>query len=142
MTGEADMIEVTTHTGARILRKDYLARMSDREIVEMILGIDTRDDPDPLIDLPMIALLAGVSRGTPEQWRVRTRLAAGTAQPVRVPFPETPPGIGSRFPDKPMWHAVSQIVPYLRHTRRWPPGRAGRPSRRHPRLQRAGALAA
>lgn len=134
MVGQAEMVEIATHAGVRTLRRDLLEQLTDAEIVRLVLGIDTTADPDPLIDLPMITLLAGVSKGTPEQWRVRTRVAAHAGQPVRVPFPPTPDGVASRFPDKPMWHALSQIVPYLKASRRWPPGRAGRPARRVARM--------
>lgn len=136
-----EMVELATHTGKRTVRKDFLDQMTDAEIVKLVLGIDTETDPDPLIDLPMITLLAGVSKGTPEQWRARTRVALAGGPAVRHLFPDPPPGVASRFPDKPMWHALSQVVPYLKRTQRWPPGRAGRPRRRMPRREPA-AIAA
>lgn len=130
MSVDAQVVELATHTGRLFMHKADLDQLTDAEIVQLVLGIDTGADPDPLIDLPMITLLAGVSKGTPEQWRVRTRLALAGGPAVRHPFPDPPPGVASRFPDKPMWHALSQIVPYLKRTKRWPPGRAGRPARR------------
>lgn len=94
-------------------------------VIRERLGIDCAQDPDPLIDLPDVAELAGVQPGTPGQWRQRTKHGNAT-----VPFPEQAPGLGERFPDKPLWHAVSQIIPYLERTGHWPPGTGARPDAR------------
>jgi hypothetical protein len=98
------------------------------DIIEERLSIDCDADPDPLIDLPQVADLGGLAKVTPVQMRQRT--AAGRS---RHPFPEPAPGVGSRFADKPMWHAVSQIVPFLKATGHWPPGAGARPTTRGPR---------
>jgi hypothetical protein len=105
---------------------DYIhAQITDR------LGIDCAEDPDPLIDLGDIAALAGLAKITPAQWRQRTK--AGTA---RVPFPDPAPGVGLRFADKPMWRAVSQVLPYLIATENWPPENGARTMNRGPRSER------
>lgn len=100
-----------------------------REIIKERLGIEVTDeDPDPLIGMPQIARLSGLRPGTIKQMRQRTRLGQ-----TRRPFPTPPPGIGDRFPDKPLWHAVSQIIPHLEATGNWPPERGARPATRVPR---------
>lgn len=99
--------------------------------IESRLSIDCREDPDPLIDLPDVATLAGVQPGTPGQWRQRTK--RGQAAHA---FPEPAPGIGERFEDKPLWYAVSQIIPYLERTGNWPPGAGARPKTRGRRINR------
>ena len=101
-------------------------------IIKERLEIDCERDPDPLIDLPDIAELAGLAPGTPVQWRQRTRRGE-----AKHPFPEPAPGIGDRFADKPLWHAVSQVIPYLEETGNWPPGAGARPMTRGPRDQAA-----
>lgn len=101
------------------------------------LGIDTKADPDPLIDMPQIAKLAGVQPGTVKQWRQRTRLGQR-----KQPFPAPPPGVGDRFPDKPMWYAVTQVIPFLESTGNWPPESGARPATRGPRDAQRGQEAA
>lgn len=100
------------------------------DIIEERLGIDCDADRDPLIDLPQIADLAGLARVTPVQMRQRTR----TGQ-AKHPFPEPAPDMGTRYKDKPLWHAVSQIVPFLKETGHWPPGAGARPLTRGPRTE-------
>jgi hypothetical protein len=107
---------------------DPARRREFQQVVEERLNIDTREDPDPLIDLPAIAKLGGLAPGTPGQQRQRS--IAGRA---RVHFPEPDPTAGSRFADKPMWRAVTQICPYFVDMGNWPPGRAAREQTRGPR---------
>jgi hypothetical protein len=106
-----------------------------REVIRERLGLVVNDaNPDPLIDLKEIARLAGVQEGTPKQWRGRTRNGI-----ARNPFPEPIPGEGDRFPGKPMWKVMSQVIPYLERTGNWPPESGARPATRGPRLPRAEA---
>lgn len=111
-----------------------LSEMDPKELAEVhrwirkLLQIDTNIDPDPLIDLPDIATLAGVAEGTPGVWRQRTR--SGKA---RVDFPEPGDPTGARYEDKPLWRAVSEVLPFLKATGNWPPGSAARPITRGPR---------
>jgi hypothetical protein len=103
-----------TITALTSFSADELAEIH-RHIQER-LGIDTQVDPDPLIDLPRIAKLAGLAPGTPGQQRQRS--LAGKS---RERFPDPDPIAGSRFEDKPMWKAVTDVVPYLMRTGNWPP---------------------
>lgn len=104
-----------------------------RAIVGRILSeytngvIDLTKETDPLIDLPMIAKLAGVQSSTPGQWIQRSK--SGLLLP---PFPEP---ADSRYPDKPQYRAISQVVNWL-WPKRWPPGASGRPESRGPRKAR------
>lgn len=100
-------------------------RLTNQERVEALnllnelFGIDTTDDPDPLIDIPMIAKLADVAPGTPDAWRQRTRSGG-----ERIPFPE--PG-DARYKDKPQWFAITQVIEsFLLPSGRWPRGSIGR----------------
>lgn len=97
---------------------------------DVLPGYDPEQDEDPLIDMPMIAKLAGVAAGTPGAWQQRTREGK-----ERVAFPD--PG-DTRYPDKPQWFAVSQIVAgFLKPSDRWPRGAVARESTRagaRPRL--------
>jgi hypothetical protein len=100
-------------------------KLTDEEKAEALnlltelFGIDTTDDPDPLIDIPMIAELAGVAPGTPDAWRQRTRSGM-----ERIPFPE--PG-DHRYKDKPQWYAITQVIQgFLLPSGRWPRGHIGR----------------
>lgn len=107
-------------------------RDETRLLVQELFGIDTTADPDPLIDMPMIAELAGVAIGTPGAWQQRTK--AGTE---RVPFPAPD---DPRYHDKPQWRAVSTIVEgFLLPSGRWPRGKAARESTRveRPHTRRA-----
>lgn len=79
-------------------------------------------DPDPLIDAPMLAHLAGVAPNTPGAWQQRTR-----ENKERVPFPV--PG-EPKYRDKPQWHAISQALRYLIDSERWPRGVAARENTR------------
>lgn len=81
-------------------------------------GWDPGDDPDPLIDAPMFAELAGVAPNTPGAWQQRTK--EGTE---KVPFPE--PG-EPKYRDKPQWFAISQALLYLIQSGRWPRGTVAR----------------
>jgi len=95
------------------------------------------DDPDPLIDLPAIAELAGVSKGTPMIWRQRSKPdydgpgrmdgRQGRKQPFPAPDDE-------RYADKPQWRAIGTILPWLCATRKWPRGTVARPETRGSRL--------
>ena len=90
-----------------------------RTLATIIPGWDVDEDDDPLIDMPMIAELAGVASGTPSAWQQRTREGK-----ERVPFPEP---ADTRYRDKPQWRAVSQIVVgFLKPSGRWPRGKAAR----------------
>lgn len=97
---------------------------------EILPGYDPAIDDDPLIDMPMVARLAGVAAGTPGAWQQRTREGK-----ERVAFPD--PG-DTRYPDKPQWYAVSQIVAaFLKPSNRWPRGVVAREQTRagaQPRL--------
>lgn len=94
------------------------------QIIGEILGIYGEDDP--LIDMPMIAALAGVAPGTPAAWQQRTRSGR-----ERVPFP---PPDDSRYADKPQWRAISTIIErFLKPSERWPRGVAARETTRRPR---------
>ena len=97
-------------------------------IIEERLGIDCKDDPDPLIDLKDMAELAGLAPGTPGQMRHRSKDGHG-----KVVFPPQAPGIGERWPEKPLFRAVSDVIPYLEATGNWPPGAGARPSTRGPK---------
>lgn len=107
-----------------------------RETVGRILreatggAIDLSKESDPLIDLPLIAALAGVQPGTPGQWIQRSK--AGLLLPS---FPEPD---DQRYVDKPQWRAISTIVSWL-WPRRWPPGVSGRPESRGTRKARKAA---
>lgn len=99
----------------------------EQRMVADALGWDLSAEEDPLVGLPEIAKVAGVSIGTPTQWRARTR--RGELKGDRAfPDPDDP-----RYPDKPQWRAIKTIIPWLKRTRRWPPGAAGRPESRGPR---------
>lgn len=98
-----------------------------QQIVADRLGWTLRADEDPLIALPEIATLAGVAIGTPTQWRARTTRGELTGDRA---FPEPD---DDRYADKPQWHAIATIIPWLDRTKRWPPGSAGRPESRGPR---------
>jgi hypothetical protein len=89
-------------------------------------------DQDPLIDLKDIADLAGLAPGTPGQQRQRSARGEG-----RVKFPDVAPGIGERWPEKPLWRACTQVIPYLEATGNWPPGKGAREVTRGPRRQAA-----
>jgi hypothetical protein len=100
--------------------------------IQRRLGIDTVRDPDPLLSLPQIAELAGLSPNTPSVWRQRTRRGE-----ARVPFPEPGTPTGKRNADKPMWAAVTEVIPYLEATHNWPPDSGARPGTRAPRRHAA-----
>lgn len=103
------------------LDDDQLAEA--HRLIRELFGIDTNTDPDPLIDKPMIAKLAGVAEGTPGQWEQRTR--EGTE---KVPFP---PADDPRYADKPQWRAISTIIErFLNPSGRWPRGAVARESTR------------
>ncbi len=97
-----------------------------RHLIET-LGWQLRPDEDPAVALPEIAKLAGVAQGTPTQWRART--LRGELVGERA-FPEPD---DDRYADKPQWKAIKTIIPWLKRTKRWPPGAAGRPESRGPR---------
>jgi hypothetical protein len=97
-----------------------------RDLVAELFGITGEEDP--LIDMPMIAELAGVAPGTPGAWQQRygaDRSVPGAA--VMHPFPEPHDG---RYLDKPQWRAVSFVRDFLYPTGRWPRGTVARESTR------------
>lgn len=98
-------------------------------IIEDRLDISCgNQDPDPLIDLQDIAALGGLASGTPGQMRQRSKDGKG-----RVKFPEPAPGIGTRWPEKPLFRAATAVIPYLEATGNWPPGAGARTTTRGPR---------
>lgn len=103
-------------------------------IISERLGINCDEEPDPLIDLKDIAALAGLAEGTPGQMRQRSKDGKG-----RVKFPSEAPGIGQRWPDKPLFKAVTEVIPYMEETGNWPPGTGARLATRGPRSTRADA---
>lgn len=88
-------------------------RQEVRDLVAELFGIT--GESDPLIDMPMIAELAGVAPGTPGAWQQRTR--EGTE---RVPFPAPH---DDRYLDKPQWRAVRFVEEFLWPSGRWANGR-------------------
>lgn len=109
---------------------------------EMALGFIRTHFPvsetDPLIDLPKIAMLAGVAKNTPMIWRQRSRpeykgpgKLSGTGR--RKPFPEPD---DERYADKPQWR-LTTVVGWLIDTNRWPRGAVARPETRGPRSEAA-----
>lgn len=108
--------------------KSYHAVIGER------LEIDCSDEPDPVIDLQDIAELAGLAPGTPGQMRQRSKDGKG-----RVKFPDPAPGIGHRWPEKPLFRAVTGVIPYLEATGNWPPGAGARHTTRGPRRSRTAA---
>ena len=108
------------------------------KLIGELLGI--HGEEDPLIDMPMIAVLAGVAPGTPAAWQQRTKTGK-----ERVPFP---PPDDHRYHDKPQWRAVSTIIEaFLKPSRRWPSGsvarettRGERPHTRRPTSGSTGAV--
>lgn len=97
-------------------------------LADVLPGWDPASDPDPLIDAPMFAHLAGVAPSTPGAWQQRTR--EGTE---KTPFPE--PG-EPKYRDKPQWHAISQALRYLIDSARWPRGTVARANTRAERVAR------
>jgi hypothetical protein len=105
------------------------------KIIQQRLGIPCGpEDPDPIIDLKDIAELAGLAPDTPGQQRQRSKAGGG-----RVKFPAEAPGIGTRWAEKPLFHAVTGVIPYLEQTGNWPPGTGARPTTRGPRHGRDAA---
>lgn len=106
-------------------------------IIRERLGINAGpDDPDPLIDLGDIAELAGLSPDTPGQQRQRSKAGKG-----RVKFPAEDPRLGQRWEKKPLFRAVTGVIPYLEATGNWPPGSGARPltrGKRGPRRKKGG----
>jgi hypothetical protein len=101
-------------------------------IIRERLGIDAGPgDPDPLVDLKDIAELAGLAPDTPGQQRQRSKAGGG-----KVKFPAEDPREGKRWEEKPLFRAVTAVIPYLEATGNWPPGSGARPTTRGPR-QRA-----
>lgn len=88
-------------------------RQEVRDLVAELFSIDGEDDP--LIDMPMIAELAGVAPGTPGAWQQRTREGS-----ERVPFPAPH---DDRYLDKPQWRAVRFVEEFLWPSGRWANGR-------------------
>jgi len=98
-------------------------------IIRERLGIDAGpNDPDPLIDLKNIAHLSGLAEDTPGQQRQRSKQGGG-----KVKFPAEDPKLGERWPEKPLFRAVTAVIPYLEATGNWPPGSGARPTTRGPR---------
>lgn len=90
-------------------------------------------DQDPLISLPMVAALAGVSKETPTMWVQRSRRDYRGQGKLRIPFPEP---ADKRYVDKPQRRAISQVLAWLWVTDRWPRGTAARPDSRGQRRRR------
>jgi hypothetical protein len=110
-------------------REAIIAGIGDEELnaaydvlARLLPGWDPVEDPDPLIDAPMFAELAGVAPNTPGAWQQRTREGK-----EKVPFPE--PG-EDKYRDKPQWFAISQALRYLMDSYRWPRGTAARENTR------------
>lgn len=109
------------------------SRLSDEERAEVLrlvhdlFGIDTSGATDTLIDMPMIAQLAGVAPGTPGAWQQRTKTGK-----ERVPFPEPS---DPRYTDKPQWYAVQLVETFLKPSGRWPRGAVARLGTRRERPQ-------
>jgi hypothetical protein len=82
-------------------------------------------DPDPLLDLQDIAELSGLAPDTPGQQRQRSKAGGG-----RVKFPAEDPVLGERWPEKPLFPAVTGVIPFLQATGNWPPGAGARPTTR------------
>ena len=102
-------------------------------IIRERLGIDAGPtDPDPLVDLKDIAELAGLAPDTPGQQRQRSKSGGG-----RVKFPDEDPREGKRWEEKPLFRAVTGVIPYLEATGNWPPGAGARPTTRGPRQRDA-----
>lgn len=100
------------------------------DVVAPLLGVERSTlarNGDRMVSLNQIALVAGVAKGTPIQWRQRT-LRGELIGDKAFPEPDDP----DTFPDKPMWK-LSTIVNHLIKARKWPPGAAGRPAARGPR---------
>lgn len=133
-----------TRTDARIDATRTLDSFSIEElaahwqIIRERLGIEAGpNDPDPLIDLKNIADLAGLAPDTPGQQRQRSKQGGG-----RYVFPPEDPKLGERWPEKPLFRAVTAVIPYLEATGNWPPGTGARPTtrgKRGPRQRRAEA---
>lgn len=101
------------------------------DLVAPLLGVERSTlTGDRMVSLNQIALVAGVAKGTPIQWRQRT-LRGELVEEKAFPEPDDP----DTFPDKPMWR-LSTIVNHLIRARKWPPGAAGRPAARGERGQR------
>lgn len=94
-------------------------RQEVRDLVNELFGIT---GPNLLIDMPMLAELAGVAPGTPGAWQQRTR--EGTE---RFPFPAPH---DDRYLDKPQWDAVRIVEEYLWPAGKWPRGSVARVSTR------------
>lgn len=94
----------------------------------LLPGWNSEEDPDPLIDAPMFAVLAGVAPSTPGAWQQRTRDGS-----EKHPFPE--PG-ETRYRDKPQWFAISQALRYLMDSGRWPRGVVAREKTRAEQVRR------
>lgn len=86
-------------------------------------------DYDAPIDLHGIAVLLQVGKNTPNQWRQRS--SDGTLHP---PLPEPLPNLA-----RPIWR-TGDIIAWAEKSDppRWPPGTAGRPYARGPRIRRRG----
>lgn len=87
-------------------------RQEVRALVKELFGIEGQN---LLIDMPMLAELAGVAPGTPGAWQQRTK--EGTE---RVPFPAPH---DDRYLDKPQWDAVRIVEEFLWPSGRWANGR-------------------
>lgn len=98
-----------------------------RNAIKERLGIDTARIERPLISLEDISTLAGVARGTPGQWRQRSK--AGSMKP---PMPEPVPYGDGSAAHMPQWDAIL-LCSWLDEAGRWPPGTAARITTRGPR---------
>lgn len=99
-----------------------IRRIAGKILKEKTNGaIDLSRETDPLIDMPLIAALAGVRPQTPAQWIQRSKTG--------LLVPGFPDPADTRYKDKPQWRAISQVVDWL-WPNRWPPGASGRPEAR------------
>lgn len=118
------MPKITTGERAAIFRAipEEERQAAHAVLREILPGWSPEDDPDPLIDAPMLAELAGVAPNTPGAWQQRTKEGR-----EKVAFPE--PG-EDKYRDKPQWFAISQALRYLMDSGRWPRGVSARESTR------------
>lgn len=120
----------TRRDASRTLDSFSLDELSEAwRIIRERLGIEAGpNDPDPLVDLKNIADLAGLAPDTPGQQRQRSKQGGG-----KVKFPPEDPKVGERWAEKPLFRAVTGVIPYLEATGNWPPGSGARPTTRGPR---------
>lgn len=132
------MIDETLDERGRLIANREMSDITPAElrgyhaIIKERLNIDCTNDPDPLIDLRDMAALAGLSPSTTGQQRQRSKDGLG-----KVRFPGEDPVLGTRWPEKPLFRAVTAVIPYLEATGNWPPEAGARPSARGKRDETA-----